>query len=45
MRKLVSQEAMLSLEKDEKTVLRFPENRKWDSEYCQNFSRSKRQSH
>ena len=32
MRILVSQEAILSLENDAKTVLRFPENRKWDSE-------------
>ena len=32
MRISLSQEAILSLENDAKTVLRFPENRKWDSE-------------
>ena len=31
MRISLSQEAILSLENDAKTVLRFPENRKWDS--------------
>ena len=31
MRMNVTQEAIISLEKDSQKVLRFPQNRKWDS--------------